>query len=576
MRPRHDAIVGAARAVACLCVATLIASCGGSKPDPQANHPPTDATIERTVRPPTPQLLAFVTTDAVWVLDGKARRRLVPVPEGSEVHSLQWSGDGRQIAFIVSDNSYAAGRLTMVDAASGKTRSWVNVSGGLAPSPTGVTIGGYENKFEEFLPDGRRVGHRVTVAGSKSGYRDPNGPTTTVAFAVPLGGSWLVAAESTTRSGTHGSPHRLFFQDPVSGALTLVGADEHTYAAREVLRLDDDHVLWVAESSGGACDSYNNLVGFGRRTPDLPERADGAWEIRRLAAGPSGIEAVVRPLTGGFVEGTSDCTADDLTYIRMTLRDGRWVKTDDDIVDLSKAADGRVATVRATHSGLREEVALPDLQFQRAEVTAAGKTVTQLPRDTRAVRFSPAGPMRLREVRTGSRQVLVGDTLTETGIGPLHLGADASALQRALATPLQIDGDRSGCGTMRFGDTSVENTTGVIGHMVDGRLDWLEVTSRDTPVGYGEPLSDLQPDVQAIAPRGPKTSKGAQAGKSVDRLLSGHGEPIATTQLPNDAIEYVFAEGSATLVARVDAAGTIRRLELRRGRHRGRCVAART
>lgn len=492
---------------------------------------------------------------------------------GSDVRSLQWSGDGRQLAFIVADGPYTAGRLTMVDVASGRKRSWPNIYAGLAPSPTGVTIGGSDSKFEEFLPDGRRVGHRVSVPATAQGYRDPNGPTTTVAFSVPLAGSWLVAAESTSRGGAHGAPHRLFFQDPISGALSLAAGAEATYSAQEVLRIDDDHLVWVAVSSGGACDTYNNLVDFGGRTPDLPDRDDGAWEIRRLAAGPDGIEAIARPLTGGFDADSSDCTADDLTYVRMSLRNGRWVKSAENVVDLSTAADGREATVRATSEGLMSEVSLPELRYTGAEVRATDGAVTRLPADTRAVRFSPGSPMRLRVVRTGHDTVSVRDKITGRGIGPLRLGDDPAALQRAVATPLHFDLDDQGCGTMRFGDPGVERATGVRGQIVGNRLDWLEVTSRDTPVGYGEPLSDLQPEVAAIAPRGPTTSKGAQAGRSVDRLLSGHGEPVTTTQLPNDAIEYVFDEGSATLVVRVDAAGTIRRLELRGGRHRGRCAS---
>lgn len=466
------------------------------------------------------------------------------------------------------------GRLTMVDIASGRTRTWSNVSGGgLAPSLAGVATGGYESHFNEFLPDGRRVKHRVNVAASKEAlrYQDASKVTTSIALAVPIAGSWLVAAESSTRQGVKGSPHRLFFQDAVTGHLTLTAADRLTYSVGDVLRISDRRVLWVAQSSGGACDTYNRIVDFGGRTPDLPERGDGAWEIRRLSAGPDGIEAVARPLTGGFIEGLSECTPDDLTYQRLTLRQGRWVKTDDDVVDLAKAADGRVAQVRATSAGLRSDVVLPDLQYQGAEVKASDGTVTRLPDDTRAVRYSPPTPMHLRQVHTGNRPILARDRLRDTGVGPLRLGDDPPALQDAVAEPLQFDIDGRGCGTMVFADQSVEDTLGVRGHLVDNQLDWLEVTSRDTPVGYDEPLSDLQPDVSAIAPRGPRTSKNVQAGMNVDRLLSGHGEPSSTRQLGNDVLEYVFAEGSATLIARVDGAGTVRRLELRRDRRRGRC-----
>lgn len=552
-----------------LSLATLVALCATAAGCGTADtdSPQMPQTRVETVKPPRQQLLAYVTGDALWVRDGDGDRRLADIPEGVPVESLLWSGDGRQIALTSSPKPYEAGTLTMVDVRTGHKRTWKDVNpSGLTPSPHGVARGSYESRFVEFLPDGRRVDRRVRVPASPEVLRsmERDETTTDVALAVPVGGNWLIGAENSSRQGAHGSPHRLFFVDPSQARLQIAGSDSKTYVVGDVRRLSDRRVLWVAGASGGACDSYSYLVDFGGSTPDLPKRRDGAWEIRRIAVGPDGPHVIARRLTAGWVEGTTECTPDSLRYVKLSLRDRRWQQTAKDVVDLDIGTDGRIAEVHAESRGTVPDGFWPDLEYTRAYVTDRGGTQSALRADTRMVAFSPASPMTLTRVAVGQRRVGESDRLDRDGLGPWRVGDDPRELQAKNAEPLEFDLDEKMCGTVRYADLAVEDRHGIEGRIVGGRLEALRVTAKTTPVGYGEPLSAQQPDIESIEPRGPRTSRGVQPGETVDRLLERHGQPTKTTERDDETLDYLFADGDRILAAHVDAAGVIRSLEIRK------------
>jgi hypothetical protein len=117
---------------------------------------------------------------------------------------------------------------------------------------------------------------------------------------------------------------------------------------------------------------------------------------------------------------------------------------------------------------------------------------------------------------------------------------------------------------VRLADARADRELGVEGKLVDGRLTTISVTTLDVPVDYEQPpLSELQPDVSAVQPRGPRTDQGVRAGDSIDSLFQAYGEPAETQVEPgSDFTVYVFDAEGGTLTARVDGAATVRQLEL--------------
>jgi hypothetical protein len=393
-------------------------------------------------------------------------------------------------------------------------------------------------------------------------------------MAMPLLGRWFVAAESESRMGAHGGPHRLYELDPVRSRITLLGRTG--YAMSQIDRVSDRTALWVGVGSGGACDPYEELEGYGMRIPALPRVEGGSWDVRRALVTHGQVDVVVRRLRGGWSTGTVTCTPDPRRLRWLAYRDGRWREREEGLADVALADDGRVARVRARVVGHDPGTGLAEMQWLGADVTSADGRRLSLPRDTTTVLFSPDAPMSLRGSSGRGPTLEQIARLTSAGAGPLRFGADPRALQAGTSSVLRFELDARGCGTVVAGNGGEQATARIVGHLVDGRLDWLEAIARDaSPDAEQAPLADQGYGAVRSAPRGPATVAGVRVGDAVDQLLAAHGTPRRTTPVGTHTTRYGFRVGGHGLIADVDGSGSVHRIEWRRAAARGICGGAR-
>lgn len=550
----------------------LAPGCGGGS-GPRFEYPPE---VTQSVRPSLPQTLAFATTHEIGVLAGERTQVIGHVPSGRAVKAFQWSGDGRVLAWVLMGANFKQW-LTVHDLDSGQEHTWSGSSyDSVAPSLHGVTVGSYEGYFTEFEADGSEHRYPVTVPGRHEEVKplDPADSAytgTDVSLALPLHGGWFVAAENQSRFGAHGGPHRLYDFDPARDKLTLAG--RAGYAPTLVTRIDENRAMWVDVGSGGACDPYAALEGYGTPVPKLPTVEGGSWELRRLLVAKGRVDVLARRLRGGFLPGSSGCTPDPRLLEWLSYYDGRWHRRGTNLADVAIAADGTIARSRARITGFRAGDSSPVFHYSGASVMHPDGTSTKLPRDTTRLLFGPTAQMTLRHSSGHGPPLTSVSRLGEEGAGALRFGADPAAMQAATDTPLRFSLDESGCGTVRPLDEQLDRHMGLEGHLVRGRLDWLSVSSLDVAASYDAPaLSTQQPDVSSIKTRGPAAPNGARVGQSVDALVSGLGTPAATRPgAPGKRVLYSFRVGERTLVGQVDAGGTVRRLEWRTSDTRARC-----
>ncbi|MBJ7469812.1 MAG: hypothetical protein JHD16_00850 [Solirubrobacteraceae bacterium] len=522
--------------------------------------------------PPKEQALAYATGSQIGVLRDGQTAVVGEIEPGRRVVEMNWAGDGLTLGWVEQDDEWHR-HLTVADTKTGKSHSYsypIDDRGhgfaGLAPGLHTLTGGSYGGTFTEYTSTGATRSYTVEVPPTELSIEqaeqdttdDISPPGTSVAFAAPLFGQWLIGAESDSRAGAKGAPQRIFSYDPARATLTLAGVAG--FSASALQRRDDTSALWVETSSGGACDSYYEIGGYGLRIPDLPKlraKGDGYdnWEIRRAIPGDGRIDVIARVLHGGWTTDTPPRCRPDTRRLRwMTYSDGGWRDVEDGLVDLGLANDGRVARVYG-QVRLDGEGQEDDVRPLGAAVSNPDGTVVKLPHDTRMVLFAPDAPMSLSDVSTGTTDLTEKLLFDDSGAGPLKFGSDPRALQAATSTHLRFDLDRGGCGTVTAQDPDLQPSLGTTGYLKDGRLAWLRV---DAPRGTSDEGGESDAAVRE-AP-GTATSRGTQVGDSVDALLENEGDPDRADVVDDDATRYVFTQGDLTLAALVDAAGTVRTL----------------
>jgi hypothetical protein len=549
----------------CALAGLALAACG------ESSHAALPEQRVRTIAPPHPQRLAFLTGTRIGVLGQDGVEWVGRLEEGMTITDLEWSGDGRQLAWEVTDAEDYEGRwIEMVDVEDGSRQRWPTVGAPPDPGLEGVTAINYLGRFVEYLPNGERRGFAALLPPPMDPAEGLTG--TSLNTVMPLGDRWLVLAEHYFRAG-RGGPVRAFLFDPQVNRFEEV--EKGTGIPAEPIRLKDGSAAWIERRSGSACLSADEVGAYGVEIPDLPARDDErTWGIGNLTAG-EGI-SVIAYGTGQFGWNGAGCDSED-TFTRFDLENGRWVEGEQGLLDLDLAADGRVARVwgriceeeeacqKTRYSGI-------DVARATVEDPASGDEVV-LPPETSLVRFSPAVAAAAPEYGGSGSALEAEMTLDAGGIGPWRLGMTPVELQEDTSTPLTFELDGKGCGTVAPSDPYVAEDLGLEGQMRGGELAGLRVTTLDREGELDEDedyepdsLSDLQPGVGSIEPRGPRIEGRLRAGDTVDWMLEGFGTPADQTE-PNqiDAVDYSYDLGEGvSLLAHADGAGVLRRIELRR------------
>jgi hypothetical protein len=544
------------------------AGCGRSSGGNEPMLPPLHTA---KVEPHQPQRLAFVAGRRIGIVEGERIRYVAKLPRGAELIELDWSGDGRRLAWTMTLPSEDIGTsLEMVDIETGARQIWHGVEGSPDPGLEGIDTATYQGQFAEFLPSGER---RVFPFHLHHLRRRDYSSATGVDAVMPFGEHWLVLAEHTVFAG-RGGPVRAFLYDPQTARFRQVA--KGSGFPFEPVHLPGGGAAWVEGGSGGACPVDDEVGTLGAKAPELPVGADRRrWIIIRLLAA-EGISVLARR-TG---ERTSppeklECT-DDHSYSWLTLKNGRWTVRERGLLELDVAADGRIARVRGSLCG--------DLEAC-SKHTPLGPTVTSatvedpdgeivtLPTDTERVRFSPALPSAAPDYGGEGPALSDGMKFDLGGLGPLHMGMDPSELQSGTSTPLTFQLDSDGCGTVTPTDYRVARALGIEGEIRSDRLTAIRITTLDGPPTVDEyedadeepdPLSDLQPGVGSVRARGPRIEGALRAGNGVDMMLEQFGRPSDETHpSATDAVDYSYELDGGTLLAHADGSGTLRRLELR-------------
>lgn len=524
----------------------------------------------RTVAPHQPQRLAVLAGTRIGVVDGNGVEYFGHLEEGMTITDLEWSGDGRQLAWEVIDaEEYDRQRIEMVDVEDGSRQRWPAVGAPPDPGLDGVTAVDYLGRFFEFLPNGERRGFSARLPPPEEPVEGLTG--TSLNTVLPLGDRWLVLAERAYRAG-RGGPVRAFLLDPQVNRFEAV--EKGTGIPAEPIRLEDGSVAWIERRSGSACLSADEVGTYGVEIPDLPAREDErTWGIGNLAVG-EGI-SVTAYGTGQFGSNGAGCDSED-SFTRFDLENGKWVAKEKGLLDLDLAADGRVARVWGRLCEDEEPCAqngYRDLEPFRATVEdpATGEEIS-LPAETSMVRFSPALAAAAPEYGGRGPALEPGMQLDADGFGPWQMGMTPGELQEGTSTPLTFELDAKGCGTVAPSDPLVAEDLGLEGQMRGGSLAGLKVTTLDREGELDEDedyepdsLSDLQPGVGSIRARGPRIEGRLRAGDTVDWMLEGFGTPADQTDPSSlDAVDYSYDIGNdISLLAHADGAGVLRRLELR-------------
>ncbi len=537
-----------------------------------------------TINPPEPQRLAVAGDNHLSVVEGRQIRTIATVPSDSVIEEFAWSGNGRQLAWRDYEDgpNGVASYLTMLDVETGERHRWQDVYGPISPGTTGVVVGGYEGTLTQYLPDGGREQIAVRIPPPPNPERTE--PTSTqVLGAVPLEGAWLIAAENSARLAMPAESYRIFRFDPEHPTLVPLLSVRANWS--QPTRLDDDRVVWIHPEIVDTCRNSDRLAGYRVRPPPLPSRPDHrSWRINKVIVDNGEIEALARG-TGPPHEDRSgyeeDCERGEGSYHWLSLHGGAWVDRGGGLVELDVADDGRVARVDGgvCHPYGPGSYNLPAgcegasereyeiLRYGAALLDFPDGSHLPLPAWTRKVKFSPATPISVK--RTVGRGPAIDDKLTldSDGLGSLRFGSTPSEIQAGTASALRFEVDHSGCGTVELADATANRELGVQGRLAGGRLVAITASTLDSPVDETHaPLSEVQPDVSAIKPRGPRTDRGVRAGDDADRLLRAYGTPSETNAKPEtETTEYVFDADGARLAVIVDGGATVRRVELSKG-----------
>lgn len=548
---------------------TLIVGCGGSGGTGEAGLPPARV---KTVEPHRPQLLAFVAGRRIGVVEGSRIRYVAELASGDVPIELDWSGDGRQLAWTVTGSEEEVGsRLEMVDVKTGARRTWHNVIGSPDPGLEGIVVADYHGRFTEYLPDGERLIFPFHLHH----LQRPGYPSTTGVDAVmPFRNRWLVLGEYTVFSG-RGGPVRAFLYDPQTARFSQVAKGIGFPA--EPMPLEGGGAAWIERRSGSACLEGDEIGSIGTEVPALPPHAEEhGWGVRRLITARGVSLLALR--TGDWIGSSENLECDDdPSYSWLELKDGDWVTRERGLLDLDLAANGRIARVRGRICN--EDEACPQSIYMHAATSEAtlenpaDDQVVSLPQDTVQVRFSPARPSGAPDYSGDGPILSPAMRLDMGGFGPLRMGMNPTEMQSGTSTPLTFQLDSTGCGTVTPTDFLTNQELGFEGEVRDNRLAAIRVSTLDGPPKVDEyedadeepdPLSDLQPRVGSVKARGPRIDGALRAGDTVDLMLERFGRPAHQTGLSStDAVDYSYELDGGSLLAHADGAGVLRRLELR-------------
>jgi hypothetical protein len=551
----------------------------------QTEASPQIATTTTTIHPVEPQRLAVIGRYRLSVVEGRKIRLIAarPTEPGGPFENVTWSGDGRQLAWTDYEegpqgfDSY----LTMVDLRTGKRHRWASVYGPFSPGTTGIVASGYQGRFTQYLPDGTREELAVRIPPPPNPERTE--PTyTQILGAIPGEGAWLIAAENSARIAMPADSYRVFRFDPERP--NLIPRLSVRQGWSQPTRLDDDHLVWIDKDTVDNCRDADRVGGYRVAPPPLPERSDHrSWRIDRVIAA-DGVISVLARGTGPAHEDLpgfkGKCVRGEGSFHWLTLHDGTWVDRGAGLVELDLADDGRVARVEGEVCGLPGSDGYPPgcesaiegdgegdyelLRYGAPRLDFPEGSHLPLPTWTRKVRFSPGTPITVD--RTTGRGPAIDDALTldADGLGSLRFGATPAEMQAGTESALRFEVDEHGCESVELADAGADRDLGVRGSVVDGHLAAITETTLDSPVDETRaPLSELQPDVSAIKPRGPHTDRGVRAGDDADRLLHAYGTPSETNPDPEtEMTEYVFDVEGDTVTAEVDGGAVVRRLEI--------------
>lgn len=586
----HDAVELKVRGgVHWLMIAGLILAgallAGGCGAEGSGGSTPSGVAVE-IIDPVEPQRLAFASDNLIGVVEGREIREVASLPGNeSAFDEITWSGDGRQlgwVSYIFGEHGYRSG-LTMVDLESGARQVWDGVNPPIRPGTTGILGSDFEGRFRQYLPGGEVEDFTIRIPPPPDPERTEPAPTY-VLGALPSEGAWLVAAENSERLAMPAYSYRLFRFDPQRPEL-VPRASIRPWV--EPTRLDDHRVVWIDDNYVDSCRNSDRVTGYRVRAPALPARSDQrSWRLRRVISANGEIDVLARG-TGGAYEDRpgyeDDCAKGEGSFRWLALRDGSWQERGSGLVELDLAEDGRVARVEGEVCEVYEydsgcviegEGEYEALRFGHGHLDFPDGFRLDLPVGTQILRFSPATPIAVRRTVGEGPELSVEQPLNPDGFGALRFGAAPEEIQAATRSALSFDLDPEGCGSARLADAGAARELGVEGRFAGGRLVALVVSTRDVPADEEHPaLSEFQPDVSEIVPRGPRTDRGVGAGDSVDRLLDEYGTPSGTRVDPlTESTAYRFEVDGVELTALVDGSATIRRLELRRGKGGGTCA----
>ncbi len=552
-----------------LLIPALIVGCGAPSKGGDAGLPPSRV---KTVESQAHQLLAFAAGRRIGVVEGSRIRYVAKLAPGDVPIELDWSGDGRQLAWTVSGDEEEVGlTLEMVDVETGARRAWHSVTGSPDPGLEGVVVASYQGRFTEYLPDGKRLIFPFHLHHlQRPGYAS----TTGVDAVMPFGERWLVLGEYTVFSG-RGGPVRAFLYDPQTAQFSQVA--KGTGFPAEPMQLEGGGAAWIERRSGSACLEGDEIGSIGTEVPDLPRQGDERrWGVRRLITA-RGI-SLLALRTGDWIGSAENLECDDdPSYSWLELKDGDWVARERGLLDLDLAADGRIARVRGRicndDEGCPQSIYMRVATSEATLEDPASDRVVTLPRNTVQVRFSPAHSRAAPDYGGEGPALSTVMRLDMGGFGPLRMGMTPTELQNDTSTPLTFQLDSTGCGTVTPTDFLTNRKLGFEGEVRDDRLAAIRVTTLDGPPKVDEyedadeepdPLSDLQPGVGSVKARGPRIDDALRAGDTVDLMLERFGRPADQTGLsPTDAVDYSYKLDGGSLLAHADGAGTLRRLELR-------------
>jgi hypothetical protein len=571
--------------LSCLITTALASSLLGCGTQTEASS--TIATTRTTIHPVEPQHLAVIGRYRLSVVEGKKIRLIAarPTKPGGPFENVTWSGDGKQLAWTDYEegpqgfDSY----LTMVDPRTGIRHRWAGVYGPFTPGTTGIVAAGYQGRFTQYLPDGR--GEELAVKISPPPNPERTEPTyTQILGAIPGEGAWLIAAENSARLEMPADSYRVFRFDPERPDLIPLLSVRQGWS--QPTRLDDDHLVWTDKDEVDSCRDADRVGGYRVQPPPLPDRTDHrSWRIDRVIA----AEGVINVLARGTGQAQSDppgfkgeCVRGEGSFHWLTLHDGTWVDHGAGLIELDLADNGRVARIEGEVCGPPGTDGYPPacesaiegdgegegdyelLRYGAGRLDFPDGSHLPLPTWARKLRFSPGTPITVD--RTTGHGPAIDDTLTldAGGLGSLRFGATPAEMQAGTESALRFEVDEHGCESVELADAGADSELGVRGSVVDGRLAALTETTLDSPVDETRaPLSELQPDVSAIKPRGPRTDRGIHAGDDVDRLFGAYGTPKETKSDPEtEMTEYVFDSKGDTVTAEVDGGAVIRRLEI--------------